>query len=188
MVSDGSYHLPLPSDIHKSFTLVMKKNRELRKQQRKERLAKKAREIAAQEADTGSRKQQSKQASIFDETVTQAITKKESYKRAREERQRKEDDKEKDGQAIWAEIEELDPSIPNEIVGMDKNLMREYMKLAEQAYQDFVNTRAFFPHDRVSCLNNVISKTCRLTFWILLVQTIHWILQHAKNHPCQGIT
>lgn len=131
----------------------MKKNRELRKQQRKERIAKKAREIAAQEAETGSRKQsqQSKQASLFDETAVQGVSKAELYKRAREQRQREEEEKEQNGQAIWSEIEELDPSIPTEIVGMDKHLMKEYMKLAEQAYQDFVSTRAFFPHDRVSC-------------------------------------
>lgn len=128
--------------------LVMKKNRELRKQQRKERIAKKA----AQEAEAHLKRQQQPQtqASIFDETGQPAATKKETYKRAREKKHQEEDQKEKDGQAIWATIEELDPLLPQEIVGMDKHLMREYMKLAEQAYQDFVNTRAFFPHDRVS--------------------------------------
>ena len=133
------------------IALVMKMNRELRKQKRKERIAKKARELAAQEADAESKKQQNKHASIFDERG-QPVSKSEAYKRAREQRHREEDQKEKDGQAIWTGIEQLDPILPQEIVGMDKNLMREYMKLAEQAYQDFIGTRAFYPGDRVSHL------------------------------------
>lgn len=123
----------------------MKKNRESRRK-KKEEMARKIKE----ESGEGSAPQgpKTEKASIFDE-AGRPISRTERHKRRREERIRREEEKDRNAIMLFAKIAELDQTLGPEVVGADRNVMREYMHVAQELYLDFAETPAFYPNDRV---------------------------------------
>ncbi|KAG0181852.1 transcription factor TFIIIC subunit tfc4 [Apophysomyces sp. BC1034] len=118
---------------------VMKKNRETRRQ-------KKAAAADTNKKDEGPgkpKRDRTKKASIFDEA--QRTSEAERRKREGLERMRNEAEKEIHAQMLFDKINELEEVMGPNIVGMDRTVMREYMRVAQELWDDFRKTRAFYP-------------------------------------------
>lgn len=134
----------------------MKKNREIRKQKRE------ANKNNEDDEDTTAseklnkareaRRAKSKKSSIFDEHQPVGITQKEMYRRRKEDLQRQDEELSYSTLGLFAKLDELDKQIGSSLINLDKALMRDYMRSAQELWEDFSNTSAFYPAERVSCL------------------------------------
>lgn len=152
----------------------MKKNREARKQQK----AKEQKSPEPEEKETPTkrvtRSAAKEKASLFDEATGAKISKTEQMKRRREERKSREKEKELETQAIFARLQELDDQLPPDIVGMDRNLMREYMRVAHELWKEFSETRAFFP-----------KKVVNWFLFLFLSLSLRWLMTVNNMNVCR---
>ncbi|CEP19103.1 hypothetical protein [Parasitella parasitica] len=92
------------------------------------------------------RKKKAKQGSLFDESNTQTKTE--------IARQRRQDDLRKDEEKAYAilntfqKLDELDKQIGSNLKDADRSLMRDYMRNAQEVWEDFTTISAFYPTDR----------------------------------------
>ncbi|KAI9314188.1 hypothetical protein BX666DRAFT_1971268 [Dichotomocladium elegans] len=134
---------------------VMKKNREKRREQKKNE--------ANKEEEASDDKKKNKHASIFDESGN-PISKTEYYKRLRDQRRRAEDEKEQQTVAAFSKLHDLEKTISDGIVGMDRTVMREYMKIAQSLYLEFIETRSLY---------SIFRRTMHTGFYSMRKNTNH---------------
>ncbi|KAI8368817.1 hypothetical protein EDC96DRAFT_564132 [Choanephora cucurbitarum] len=127
---------------------VMKKNRESR-QQKKSSTHKQA--TAAQErisqSQEAKRNNKSKKASLFDES-SNGLTIKEYYSRRKDETNRREEEKTYATLGLFSKLDELDEKIGPNTVDAERPLIREYIRTAQELWQEFSNTSVFYPSER----------------------------------------
>lgn len=118
----------------------MKKNREARKLKE-----------ASKSQEEGETKDEandaSKKASIFDESRARTVKEMWDIRRAR--RLREEQEKEVAAIALFEKLDEIDKHTGPDVVGMDRALMRDYMRAAQELWEGFFAIRAFFGRARV---------------------------------------
>ncbi|KAI8981952.1 hypothetical protein BDF20DRAFT_834618 [Mycotypha africana] len=128
---------------------VMKKNREARKQKKMEahKNTEDDDEEATMEGSTQTKKKKNKKASLFDEH--EAIkTQKEQARQRKAEKSRKEEELAFSTLGIFNKLDELEEQIGDTIVDADRALIRDYIRNAQQLWEDFSRTGAFYPHSR----------------------------------------
>lgn len=117
----------------------MKKNREARKLKEASKSQEGGTEAGANDA--------SKKASIFDESRARTVKEMWDIRRAR--RLREEQEKEVAAIALFEKLDEIDKHTGPDVVGMDRALMRDYMRAAQELWEGFYAIRAFFGRTRV---------------------------------------
>ena len=131
----------------------MQKTREVRRKKKEEERQKRNQELGITKSSetslTTDEKPQREKASIFDETGVR-ITKTEYYRRRKNEFKRQEEEKDRICMMNFAKIAELDASLSLNVIDTNKAIMREYIYVAQELYNEFSNTTAFYPSDRVS--------------------------------------
>jgi hypothetical protein len=137
----------------------MKKNREIRKQKKAEANKNDEDEnddLTASEklfqVKEARRAKKSKKSSIFDEQQP-GQSKSEFYRKRRDERQRQDEELSYSTLGLFKKIDELDKHIGSALIDLDRTLMRDYMRSAQELWEDFSNTTAFYPSSRVSALS-----------------------------------
>lgn len=134
----------------------MKKNREIRKQKRAESNKNNEEEDEDMTANERlnqvkeARKAKSKKSSLFDEQQPNHQSMADYYRRRREEIQRRDEEMSYSTLGLFNKLDELDKQIGDSLVDVDRTLMRDYMRSAQELWEDFSNTSAFYPADRVS--------------------------------------
>ncbi|KAF7728472.1 transcription factor TFIIIC subunit tfc4 [Apophysomyces ossiformis] len=118
---------------------VMQKHREARRQKKESTANAKKSEDTPEKP----KRDRTKKASLFDEA--QKASEAERRRQQQLERMRNESEKELHVQTLFAKIFELEETMGPNIVGMDRTVMREYMRVAQELWDDFRNTRAFYP-------------------------------------------
>ncbi|CEG70320.1 hypothetical protein RMATCC62417_06239 [Rhizopus microsporus] len=88
----------------------------------------------------------SKKASIFDESRARTVKEMWDIRRAR--RLREEQEKEVAAIALFEKLDEIDKHTGPDVVGMDRALMRDYMRAAQELWEGFFAIRAFFGRAR----------------------------------------
>ncbi|KAI7906655.1 uncharacterized protein BX663DRAFT_497205 [Cokeromyces recurvatus] len=121
---------------------VMKKNRE-------ERRHKKALSTADMLIEHDRAIKRNKKASLFDEKPMQ-LTKNEYYRIKRMERQKQEEEKIYATKALFDKLQELDECTGPKLIEMDRTMMRDYMRNAQELWEDFRSTTAFYPSLRAT--------------------------------------
>ncbi|KAI8393461.1 uncharacterized protein BYT42DRAFT_551117 [Radiomyces spectabilis] len=124
---------------------VMKKHQEARRQK------KTAEEKSAAESSEGGPSSDkpgrlTQKASLFDEAKNQTRT--ERYRKLREQRLAEDEMKELQARNLFMKAEELEGLIGNNVANADRHLMREFMRIAQELWEDFNHTRAFYPSVR----------------------------------------
>jgi general transcription factor 3C polypeptide 3 (transcription factor C subunit 4) len=94
------------------------------------------------------RKAKSKKASIFDEN-THHQSKAENTRQRQGDKLRQNEDKAYTASGLFGKLDELDSKIGYNLVDADRSLIRDYMRNAQELWEDFCATRAFFPSERV---------------------------------------
>lgn len=117
----------------------MKKNREARRLKEASKNQEGGTEAEANDA--------SKKASIFDESRARTVKEMWDIRRAR--RLREEQEKEVAAIALFEKLDEIDKHTGPDVVGMDRALMRDYMRAAQELWEGFFAIRAFFGRARV---------------------------------------
>lgn len=142
--------------------VVMKKNREARK-------LKKTDAAKGDDQDTNltseenlkqakaARKAKNKKASIFDEN-THHQSKAETARLRQEDRDRQNEEMAYTIGGLFAKIDELEEQIGTNLLNADRSLIRDYMRNAQELWEDFCSTRAFWPNERVSIFTLHIPK------------------------------
>ncbi|KAI9265552.1 hypothetical protein EDC94DRAFT_669515 [Helicostylum pulchrum] len=129
---------------------VMKKNRETRKLRKTENQFEDDNEDLTSEERLSraksARRAKSKKASIFDESNRQ--TKADYYRQRRAELQRLNEERDVTVQGLFAKLSSLDKLIGDNLVDADRSVIREYMKCAQDLWEDFSGTSAFYPDRR----------------------------------------
>ncbi|KAG2220363.1 hypothetical protein INT45_010749 [Circinella minor] len=125
---------------------VMQKTREVRRKKKEEERQKRNQELEIKKSSTDEKPQREK-ASIFDETGVR-ITKVEYYRRRRNEFKRQEEEKDRFCMMNFAKIAELDPLLAPNVIETSKPIMREYIYVAQELYNEFTSTNAFYPSNR----------------------------------------
>ncbi|KAG2232468.1 hypothetical protein INT48_005185 [Thamnidium elegans] len=129
---------------------VMKKNRESRKLRKTEnQLEDENEDLTSEERlnrAKSARKAKSKKASIFDETNHQ--TKADSYRQRRAEIQRLNEERDITVKGLFQKLSSLDKLIGDSLADADRSVIREYMKCAQDLWEDFSSTSAFYPDRR----------------------------------------
>lgn len=130
--------------------LVMQKSRESRKLKKLEGKDDNADSLTTEgrlDQAKSARKAKSKKASIFVEETHQ--TKAEHYRLRQAEKLRKNEEQCYTVQSLFEKLSLLDEKIGNDLVDADRPLIREYMKCAQELWEDFSSTSAFYPNLRV---------------------------------------
>lgn len=129
----------------------MKKNRELRR----------LKKASAEKVDDDSltpeeklkrvkeaRKAKTKKASIFDENHQH--NRAETNRQKQDDRHRIDEEMAYTVKGLFEKLEELDNIIGTDLLHADRSLLRDYMRSAQELWDDFSSFRGFFPSDRVS--------------------------------------
>lgn len=135
--------------------LVMKKNRETRRLNKERNITE---ENKAGETEVGSA---SKKASIFDEAHHK--TKKDEIKLREAQKLRAEQEKEVATKAMFEKLSEMDKIAGPNVLEMDRTLIRDYMRTAQELWDVFWSTRAFYPSRRV----RIYSKISNIAITVL---------------------
>lgn len=126
---------------------VMKRNREMRQAKRTQE----RQQSATVEEDEVEGKPA---VSIFNEKRTKKESTAAYYQRRREERLVAYREEERHTLSEYTRLMEVDALLGPDIVGADRNLIREYSRIAEGLCELFLRTRAFFPVTRVRTQKN----------------------------------
>ncbi|CAO3590753.1 unnamed protein product [Absidia cylindrospora] len=86
-----------------------------------------------------------KKGSLFDESLARQQLKNEKELK-REQRRRDEDERQMDALKLYEKINELHEMMPPLVMETDRNIMREYIRVALRLWDDFRTTKAFFPY------------------------------------------
>lgn len=129
----------------------MKKNREIRKQKRNE--ANKNQDVDDENMTATdklnqvkeARRAKSKKSSIFDEQQPTGISQAEMTRRRREETQRHDEEMSYSTLGLFNKLDEIDKQMGPSLVDADRVLLRDYMRSAQELWEDFSNTSAFYP-------------------------------------------
>ncbi|KAI9358965.1 hypothetical protein BD770DRAFT_62394 [Pilaira anomala] len=128
---------------------VMQKSRESRKLKKLEGKDDNGDTLATEgrlDQAKSARKAKSKKASIFVEENNQ--TKAEYYRLRQAEKLRQNEEQCYTVQSLFEKLSLLDEKISKDLVDADRSLIREYMKSAQDLWEDFSNTSAFYPNLR----------------------------------------
>lgn len=144
----------------------MKKNRELRRQKKdpkmivedEEKNATETSEVDAAEKPK-TKRTRSKQASIFNEQG-HTLPKAEIIRQRKAERARRDQEMIFVTKDRFQKIDALDKQIGPSVRGAEKHLMREYIKTAQELWDDISSITAFYPRKIVS-FSNSSSETLR---------------------------
>ncbi|ORZ14617.1 hypothetical protein BCR42DRAFT_329198 [Absidia repens] len=120
---------------------VVRKTREIRQKKRLEALAAELALETAERLNNIARKK----GSLFDESLARQQLKNEKELK-REQRRREEDERQMDALKLFEKINELHEMLPPLVVETDRNIMREYIRVAQRLWDDFRTTKAFFPY------------------------------------------
>ncbi|KAI8638433.1 hypothetical protein BD408DRAFT_24153 [Parasitella parasitica] len=93
-----------------------------------------------------SRQKKSKQGSLFDETNT--LTKTEAARQRKQDDLRRDEEKSYSIMKMFQKLDELDKQIGPNLKDADRTLMRDYMRNAQEVWEDFITVSAFFPAHR----------------------------------------
>ncbi|KAI8337021.1 hypothetical protein BC941DRAFT_513685 [Chlamydoabsidia padenii] len=93
-----------------------------------------------------------KKGSLFDESMARQHMKSEREMK-RERRRRDEEERQMDALRLFEKITELHGLMPSSVVQTDRNLMREYIRVALQLWDDFRTARGFFPKKKTTRAN-----------------------------------
>jgi 5'-3' exonuclease len=135
----------------------MKKNREQRRQKREAKINfvdeetenAETSEAATTDKLKKTRRTRSKQASIFDEHGN-TLSKAEIARQRRAERSRRDQEMALVVKDLFERIDTLDEQIGPSVRGVERPLMREYIKTAQELWDDISSIPAFFPRKIVS--------------------------------------
>ncbi|KAI9249560.1 hypothetical protein BY458DRAFT_525585 [Sporodiniella umbellata] len=118
---------------------VMKKNRETRKIDRAIARG------AVDESQETKENKSFKEASIFDES---ALAKKDAIGRRKAEYAKHQHEKELKTRRLFERLDEIDQEADGPVGNMDRGLVRDYMRSAQELWEIFYGTRGFYPSTR----------------------------------------